>query len=109
MQVTPHDTSAPLLSVRDLHVHFKLRRPGALWARTATLAAVNGISLDLHAGETLGIVGESGCGKSTLARALLNLVPVASGSITWDGKEMVGAPPAAWRALREHVQMVFQD
>jgi oligopeptide transport system ATP-binding protein len=101
--------TAPLLSVRDLHVSFKVRGQGRPWAPAASLKAVNGISFDLQAGETLGIVGESGCGKSTLARALLNLVPAASGSIKWQGAEMVGAPAAAWLALRQHAQMVFQD
>ena len=100
---------APLLSVRDLHVTFKVRGRGRPWAPSASLKAVNGISFDLHAGETLGIVGESGCGKSTLARALLNLVPAASGSIQWQGAEMVGAPAASWLAVRQHAQMVFQD
>ena len=100
---------APLLSVRDLHVTFKVRGRGRPWAPAASLKAVNGLSFDLHAGETLGIVGESGCGKSTLARALLNLVPAASGSIRWQGAEMVGAPAASWLALRQHAQMVFQD
>jgi oligopeptide transport system ATP-binding protein len=100
---------APLLAVRDLHVHFNVRGQGRPWAKPVTLKAVNGISFDLHAGETLGIVGESGCGKSTLARALLNLVSTASGSIRWHGRDMVGAPDAAWQAVREHAQMVFQD
>jgi oligopeptide transport system ATP-binding protein len=100
--------SAPLLSVRDLHVHFAVRGNG-MWAPTRALKAVAGVGFDLQPGETLGIVGESGCGKSTLARALLNLVPAHSGSIVWNGREMRGAPPAAWQALRREVQMVFQD
>jgi oligopeptide transport system ATP-binding protein len=101
-------SEGPLLSVRDLHVHFTVRgnRP---FAPSRALKAVHGVSFDLHAGETLGIVGESGCGKSTLTRALLDLVPAHSGSIAWRGREMRGAPPSAWQALRREVQMVFQD
>jgi oligopeptide transport system ATP-binding protein len=70
---------------------------------------VGGISFDLYAGETLGVVGESGCGKSTLARALLNLNPANSGSIRWMGQEMQGAPEAAWLSVRKDIQMIFQD
>jgi oligopeptide transport system ATP-binding protein len=109
LAAVPASNVAPLLSVRDLHVHFKVRGQGRPWAPAAALKAVNGISFELRRGETLGIVGESGCGKSTLARALLNLVPTTSGSIAWDGNEMVGASAASWLALRQHAQMVFQD
>jgi oligopeptide transport system ATP-binding protein len=103
-------SSPPLLSVRDLRVHFAIRNESLWpWAPTRALKAVDGVSFDLHAGETLGIVGESGCGKSTLARALLNLVPITDGSIRWHGDEMNGATPQAWQAKRKAVQMVFQD
>ena len=100
----------PLLSVRDLHVHFAVRGDSALpWAPRRALKAVNGVSLDVYPGETLGIVGESGCGKSTLARALLNLVASQSGDIVWMGQQMRGASPAAWQKLRRDAQMIFQD
>ncbi|GAC1529817.1 MAG: murein tripeptide/oligopeptide ABC transporter ATP-binding protein OppF [Ramlibacter sp.] len=100
----------PVLSVRDLHVHFAVRADSALpWAPKRYLKAVNGVSLDVFPGETLGIVGESGCGKSTLARALLNLVPAQQGDITWRGKQMRGASPDAWQKLRRDAQMIFQD
>ena len=99
----------PLLSVRDLHVHFLIRSGAWPWMPVKTLKAVNGMSFDVHAGETLGVVGESGCGKSTLARALLNLVPSTAGSISWLGQDMSGASAAAWQQVRRHVQMVFQD
>ena len=62
-----------VMRVQDLSVHFKLREGGLLSSKTHTIKAVDGVSFDLDAGETLGIVGESGCGKSTLARALLAL------------------------------------
>jgi oligopeptide/dipeptide ABC transporter ATP-binding protein len=84
-----------MIAVRDLHVRFKAAR------------AVDGVSLDWRPGEVLGVVGESGCGKSTLARAMLGLVPTASGAVELDGAPV--GDRAAWRALRRRVQMVFQD
>jgi oligopeptide transport system ATP-binding protein len=102
--------ASPLLSVRDLHVHFSVRADSALpWAPKRYLKAVNGVSLDVFPGETLGIVGESGCGKSTLARALLNLVPAQHGDISWMGQQMRGASPGSWQKLRRDAQMIFQD
>ena len=99
-----------LLSVRDLKVHFKVKHDGPWpWAPGRTLKAVDGVSFDLFAGETLGIVGESGCGKSTLARACLNLIPATDGSIVWRGSEMRGASERAWLNVRRDVQMIFQD
>jgi oligopeptide transport system ATP-binding protein len=99
-----------LLSVKNLRVHFPIRGDSPWpWAPTRMLKAVDGVSFDLHAGETLGIVGESGCGKSTLARALLNLVPITDGSVMWHGDEMRGASAAAWQTKRKAVQMIFQD
>jgi oligopeptide transport system ATP-binding protein len=104
------DVADPVLSVRDLKVHFKVSDAKAWpWAASRTLKAVDGVSLDVHAGETLGIVGESGCGKSTLARALLNLIPATSGSIRWMGREMNGAKPQEWLRVRRDVQIIFQD
>ena len=100
----------PILSVRDLKVYFNVRdAKGWPWSPSRTLKAVDGISFELHAGETLGVVGESGCGKSTLARAMLNLIPATSGSIRWIGQEMAGATERTWLAVRKDVQMIFQD
>jgi oligopeptide transport system ATP-binding protein len=102
--------TTPLLSVRDLKVHFSIRDTnGWPWNPPGTLKAVDGVSFDLQAGETLGIVGESGCGKSTLARAVLNLVPATEGSVRWQGQEMLGAPESKWLDMRRDVQMIFQD
>ncbi len=104
------DAAPVILSVRDLAVHFDVRDARAWpWTAARKLRAVDGVSFDLHAGETLGIVGESGCGKSTLARAILNLIPASSGSIRWMGREMAGASPAQWLDVRKDVQMIFQD
>lgn len=102
--------ASPLLSVRDLQVHFRIAADSPWpWAAPQVLKAVDGVSLDIYPGETLGVVGESGCGKSTLARAMLNLVPSTAGSIKWQGQEMRGASGAAWHTLRKSVQMIFQD
>ncbi len=108
-QPATDDARTPLLSVRDLHVHFKVRGGALPWSAGRTLKAVNGVSFDVYPGETLGVVGESGCGKSTLARALMNLVPANAGQIAWLGQEMRGAAPPAWQRVRRNVQMVFQD
>jgi oligopeptide transport system ATP-binding protein len=103
-----NELDEPLLAVRDLRVHFRVPGEGLLSAKRA-LKAVDGVSFDVHAGETLGIVGESGCGKSTLARALLNLVPATGGKVVWMGRDMSGASAGDWQHVRRQVQMVFQD
>ena len=103
-------STAPLLSVKNLRVHFPIKGDGMWpWSPAHTLKALDGVSFELRAGETLGIVGESGCGKSTLARALLNLVPMTDGDVVWQGDAMRNASPAAWQAKRKSVQMIFQD
>ena len=93
--------SAPLLEVEDLSVEFRVGE--------ARLRAVDRVSLELAAGETLALVGESGCGKSTLARAVGGLVPIRRGSVRLDGQELVGMSRRAWKSMRRRVQMVFQD
>ncbi|MDH3229602.1 MAG: ATP-binding cassette domain-containing protein [Alphaproteobacteria bacterium] len=101
--------TAPILSVRDLAVHFPVRVRGGLFGRTVGLRAVDGVSFDLLPGETLGIVGESGCGKSTLGRAVLQLIPPTAGSVVWMGEEISGLDARAMRPRRKQMQIVFQD
>jgi oligopeptide/dipeptide ABC transporter ATP-binding protein len=102
----PHAAANPLV-VRNLHVHHRLRSG---WSRASRkLHAVDGVSLDVGAGEALGVVGESGCGKSTLTRALLRLGPVTGGEIVWLGREIQGVSGEELRALRAGMQIVFQD
>ncbi|MBY0509949.1 MAG: dipeptide ABC transporter ATP-binding protein [Rhodospirillaceae bacterium] len=101
--------SPPLLQVRDLRVHFPVRTGGVLFADYTPLKAVDGVSFDLAAGETLGIVGESGCGKSTLGRAVLQLLPPTSGAVAWLGTDVDLADKAALKARRRDMQVVFQD
>jgi oligopeptide transport system ATP-binding protein len=107
--MTKAEMGAPLLSVRDLKVHFPLRRPPLLGGPVPAVRAIDGVSFDLAAGETLGIVGESGCGKSTLGRAVLRLVQATSGSVVWLGRDLFGLGPGALRSERRHMQIIFQD
>ncbi|TGN49926.1 ATP-binding cassette domain-containing protein [Paracoccus liaowanqingii] len=96
----------PLLSVRDLKKHFPIK--GGILGRTqAVVQAVDGVSFDVRAGETLGIVGESGCGKSTTAKLLIGLVDRDEGDIVL-GEKTLGRD-ISLRALRRDIQMVFQD
>ncbi|WP_250473769.1 murein tripeptide/oligopeptide ABC transporter ATP binding protein OppF [Caballeronia sp. GAFFF1] len=104
------DAASTILSVRDMRVHFQVKAKSRLpWAPARTLKAVDGVSFDLRAGETLGVVGESGCGKSTLSRAILNLIPATSGDIVWMGTNLTRASQREWHAARVDVQMIFQD
>lgn len=97
-----------ILEVRDLLVRFP-RQSGLLGRRTGWTNAVDGVSFDIEAGRTLGLVGESGCGKTTVGRAALGLIPAAGGTIRFDGVELRQARGARLRALRREMQMVFQD
>ena len=99
-----------LLRVENLKVNFDIKPAGAMpWTKPLKLRAVDGISFELRAGETLGIVGESGCGKSTLARAIIKLVPTEAGRIVWLGENLVGLSKAQMRPHRKEIQMIFQD
>ena len=93
--------SESLLEFSELRVHYPVRG--------AVVRAVDGVSLHVAPGETVGLVGESGCGKSTLGRSAMGLVPVTSGSIRLDGQEIAGRSRAALRPLRPTMQMIFQD
>lgn len=99
----------PLVEARELTKIYS--RSGGLFSRSGTegMRAVNGVSLDIFAGETLGLVGESGCGKTTLGRMLLRLVEPTSGSIRFDGHDVSTASGRELRRLRRDMQIVFQD
>ena len=100
--------ATPLLSLRDIRTHFPVRT--GLFGRTSdTVKAVDGVTLDVYPGETLGIVGESGCGKTTLGRTILRLVEPTSGSIEFDGVDLLSLKGGALRAMRRHLQIIFQD
>jgi oligopeptide transport system ATP-binding protein len=97
-----------LVEVKDLRMHFPIRS-GLLRTVTGAVKAVDGVSFDIHEGETLGLVGESGCGKSTCGRAILRLYEPTEGSILLDGEQIANAPFDTLRRLRPKMQMVFQD
>jgi peptide/nickel transport system ATP-binding protein len=94
-------SSAPLLRVSDLHTHYT--------HNGHRVRAVDGVSLEIARGETLGLVGESGCGKSSLSRTLLRLVPSTAGKIELDGQDITNLDNHALRAVRRKAQMIFQD
>ncbi|MDQ7908015.1 ATP-binding cassette domain-containing protein [Phytohabitans sp. ZYX-F-186] len=100
--------AAPLVSVRGVHTHFPVRG-GVLRRTVGQVRAVDGVDLDIMRGETLGLVGESGCGKSTLGRTILRLIPPTSGQITFDGTDITGLRPERMKAMRRHMQLIFQD
>jgi oligopeptide transport system ATP-binding protein len=98
----------PLLKVKDLVKQFPIR--GGLLGRTVDkVHAVDGVSFDLAAGETLGVVGESGCGKSTTGRCILRLIEPTSGEVWFEGKNVTTAGKDELRALARDMQIIFQD
>ncbi|NCF61606.1 MAG: ATP-binding cassette domain-containing protein [Gammaproteobacteria bacterium] len=99
----------PVMRVQDLAVTFTSFTGGLLQRKQRQLRAVDGISFELHAGETLGIVGESGSGKSTLARAILGLIKPGRGRVIWRGEELTGLDEEELRQKRKELQIVFQD
>jgi oligopeptide/dipeptide ABC transporter ATP-binding protein len=98
----------PLLRVRDVIRHFPVRR-GLLQRVVGQVRAVDGVSVDIFPGETLGVVGESGCGKSTLGRVLAGLLRCTSGELSFEGKSMASQRGAELKRLRRDVQFIFQD
>lgn len=100
--------SDPILSIRDLKMHFPVK--GGVFSRqVAAVKAVDGVTLDVGAGETLGLVGESGCGKSTLGKSIVRLTVPTAGSIHFQGKDITRLSQARLRPIRRNLQMVFQD
>jgi len=99
---------AALLAVDDLRVHFPIRR-GVLQRTVGHVRAVDGVSLTLARGRTLALVGESGCGKTTVGKAILQLLPASGGRVHLLGQQLGGGARGAQRALRRHMQMIFQD
>lgn len=98
-----------MLTVRDLRVHFPIYEGVIFDRKVGAVRAVDGVDLDIADGETLGLVGESGCGKSTVGKAIVRLVPITSGTITFDDIELSKLEGVELRKARRHVQMIFQD
>src|SRR5690606_2335624 len=101
------DNENNLISLQDLEVHYPIG--GGLFSELKTVKAVDGVSLDIEKGETLGLVGESGCGKSTLGKAILRLTEPTGGKVFYAGKDLAHLPKSAMREMRKHLQMIFQD
>ncbi len=96
------------LEVRDLAKHFPVST-GLFGGGSAVVKAVDGVSFDVRAGQTMAIVGESGCGKSTVARLVLRLIEPTHGTVRLDGRDLVGLPPGELRTVRGQLQIIFQD
>jgi oligopeptide transport system ATP-binding protein len=99
----------PIVQLKDVKVHFPVAQGPWYKRRSAAVKAVDGVTLAIQPGEVLGLVGESGCGKSTLARAIMQLVPVTSGSVFLGERNLTTAAPAEVAASRRELQMIFQD
>ena len=97
-----------LMEAKDLVCHFSGPKT-SFFGKRKIIHAVNGVSLDLYKGETLGLVGESGCGKSTLGQLILNLIQPTSGSTVFQGQDVTKVDKLEWRRLRSEMQLVFQN
>jgi len=99
---------SPLLSVRDLKVHFPIR--GGILQRTVDhVKAVDGVSFDVPRGKTVGLVGESGSGKTTTGRAIARLVPITDGTISYEGQDLAHLSRSDFFEYRKKIQVIFQD
>ena len=106
---TTSNEATPLLSVRDLKMHFPVKNTEGLMAKRQVVLAVDGVSFDLNRGETLGLVGESGCGKSSLGRTITRLYKPTAGQILFEGTDLATLSESKMRPFRRELQMVFQD
>jgi oligopeptide transport system ATP-binding protein len=97
-----------MVRVDDLKMHFPIRR-GLLQRKVGAVKAVDGVTFEVHQGETLGLVGESGCGKSTTGRALLQLYRPTGGHVYFEGQDLTSLQGEALRRKRQRMQMIFQD
>jgi len=108
IETTADETEQPVLQVRNLKKYYPITS-GLLNRHVGDVRAVDGVSFDLHAGETLAIVGESGCGKSTLAETLLRLHEPTEGDVVYRGQSLAELSGTALQRIRREIQMIFQD
>ena len=101
--------SEPLVRVTGVKKHFPITQGIIIQREVGRVHAVDGVDLEVHPGETLGVVGETGCGKSTLARLICRLLPVTAGTIEFDGQDITNLKGNPLRLLRREIQMIFQD
>ena len=100
--------SQALVTINNLKKHFPIRK-GFFGRQVGSIKAVDGITLDIQPGETLGLVGESGCGKSTLGRVILRLTPATEGSVHFENQDILAADSHTLKNLRRNLQIVFQN
>ena len=100
--------STPVLAIRSLTNFFPVRA-GVILRKVGDVHAVDDVSLKVHRGETLGLVGESGCGKSTVGRVILNLLRPTQGKVFFEGRDLSELSRSEWHAVRRDMQIIFQD
>ena len=105
---SPRTVSLPIVEARDLRTYFPIRR-GILQRPAGYVKAVDGVSLSVPVGKTLGLVGESGCGKTTVGRTILRLIPATSGEVLYRGENFFAYHGEALRRMRRKMQIIFQD
>jgi oligopeptide transport system ATP-binding protein len=99
----------PVIEVRDLKMHFPITAGLLISRHVGDVRAVDGVSLSIHKGETVGLVGESGCGKSTVGRTIVRLYRPTAGRIVFNGRDITSVEGSALRSVRRGMQMIFQD
>jgi oligopeptide transport system ATP-binding protein len=104
----PVPTGTPLVQVEDLRTWFPIKK-GVFQRTVGHVKAVDGVSFEVQAGKTLGLVGESGCGKTTVGRTILRLIPATSGAVRYKGQDFFGYRGEELRRLRRRMQIIFQD
>ena len=108
MMESENNPPVPILQLRDLKKYFNVNN-GVFSGKSGKLRAVDGVTFDIKAGETLGLVGESGCGKSTLGRVIARLLPASSGEVLFEDRDILDLDHRTLLALRADIQSVFQD
>jgi oligopeptide/dipeptide ABC transporter ATP-binding protein len=108
-QTAPVANGEPLVEVRDLVKHFPITRGIIFRRQIGAVRAVDGVSFDVHRGETLGLVGETGCGKSTTAKLIMRLYDATSGEVRFEGQDITKLGASGMKAVRREMQMIFQD